>query len=161
MKALLVGLTLATFSAPALADKLILPVAQLRSGTATAVYHIDSPTNGTLEWDWTDVFGRLIDHGRISVGPSQRDIPIALDLSRAVTMRNDLRAEFGPSGKIGPIVKASFISRPPSGHGRTTRSWSGRTTRRRVIRIWGASASAAPWSTPKAAISRKRRWPRG
>lgn len=115
MKALIVGLTLATFSAPALADQLTLPVAQLRSGTATAVYHIDSPTNGILEWDWTDVFGRLIDHGRISVGPSQRDIPIALDLSRAVTMRNDLRAQFGPSGKIGPVVRASFISRPPPG----------------------------------------------
>jgi hypothetical protein len=116
MKALLLGLTLAIFALQAsAADKLSLPVSQARSGTATAVFHIDQPGIGILRWEWTDVFGRVVDRGRVSVGPGEHDVPFTLDLTRAVTMRNDLQARFERGGTTAAPVKASFISRPPSG----------------------------------------------
>ena len=98
-----------------------------RNGVATAVYRTNYRATGTGELNirWTDALGRVIEDKNLSVALNDEDeVSFPIDLSRAVAMRNTLRAHFifqgknrkGADDKRDETAQAEFIARP-SGRG--------------------------------------------
>lgn len=113
MKTRLLCLTLVALSAPSYADSLALPAAAFeRSGTTTATYRFDRPAQGTLTVEWTDGFGRVVQTQQVPT-QAKPSVAIPIDLRRAITLRQELRATFTAGGKPSAPVRASFIARPP------------------------------------------------
>lgn len=115
---------LLTTASPAAADALRLPAPALeRTGPAPVEYVLDRPATGTatVTLDWTDSYGRVVEHRVIRrVLTDTATIGFSIDLRRAVAMQNRLRAscsiaEPGASGEHSHYEGAAtvnFIARP-------------------------------------------------
>lgn len=99
-------------------DSLRLPASVMeRHGTTNATYRLDPPGYGAgvLELRWTDNVGRLVERHRLNVDLAKgADISVPLDLSRAVTMVNDVRADLVLGERRGSAA-TQFLARPPAG----------------------------------------------
>lgn len=91
-----------------------------RDGPVTATYRLDRPTTatGVLHVEWTDDLGRLVERRSLAVAlADSAEISFPIDMRRAATMRNQLRAWLSLHGAAGappgPGVALSFIARPP------------------------------------------------
>ena len=104
--------------------EIVLPASALdRNTLVQARYRTDAPATGrgTLTVTWTDVYGRLIEQRAIPVNLRRgSEVVFALDLRRAVAMRNRLTAWLSlagdPKSARGPHEEQAetwFIARPP------------------------------------------------
>jgi hypothetical protein len=95
-----------------------------RTGVVTATYRTNSLATGRGELSvrWTDALGRLVEERTIAVTLHDEDeIAFALDMSRAVAMRNTVRVHFtfegknrrGAEDKRDETAQVEFIARPP------------------------------------------------
>jgi len=111
------------------AADLVFPSVVERNGPVTAIYRMSHQAsgNGQLAVKWTDVFGRVVEDRTIPVQlTDETEIRFPLDLSRTVTMVNEVNAHLSFEGvnKKGEKdtrdeqASASFIARPPE------RTWS-------------------------------------
>jgi len=122
-------LLLAITTIPAWGADFVLPVGPLeRTGPITIVYRTNqlATGRGDLALRWTDVHGRVVEDRKIPVEMiDENEIGFALDLRRAVSMRNQLTAHLhfeGANKKGQPDrreedAKLEFVVSPPD------RSW--------------------------------------
>lgn len=125
MKGLVLAGALLLASGQAFADQLLLPARSLdRTGPVTVEYRLSAPTTGTatVTLDWTDSYGREVAHRMVRRPLKHKsDIPISIDLRRAVAMQNKLRArclvastdKAGRPERSAGTASTTFIARPP------------------------------------------------
>ena len=85
----------------AAADELVLPKLMERNRPADFAYRFDKGLTGrgSLDIEWSDVVGRLVERRRIPVDlPEAPEVVFSLDLRRAATMRNQLVAHLSLDG---------------------------------------------------------------
>jgi hypothetical protein len=104
----------------AAADELVLPKSMERNQPADFAYRFDKSLTGrgSLDIEWSDVVGRLVERRRIPVDLSEvPEVVFALDLKRAAAMGNQLVAhltldgveENGGNRYLENEVSTSFI----------------------------------------------------
>jgi len=106
---------------PAAADEIVLPGSAFeRAGSVEARYRLDRPGtgDGTLAIEWTDSLGRLVDRRTVAFTlDGGSDVKFALDLGRAVAMRNTVRARMIFHGQNADerqsAAEAGFVASPP------------------------------------------------
>src|SRR5207302_3407136 len=102
------------------ADELILPKSLERNQPAAFAYRFDKDLTGrgSLDIEWSDVVGRLVERRRIPVDLADApEVVFSLDLRRAATMGNQLVARLsfdgveqnGGNRHLENEVSASFI----------------------------------------------------
>ena len=146
-----------------------------RDAVVTAVYRTNPQAigKGELLIHWTDALGRVVEERRLPVELSdETEIRFDLDMRRAVTMANNLRAEFrfeGVNRKDAPdhrneTATATFVAKPP------TRRWDDYTImmwqthnaeRLAVIKQFGINAaqfSGRAAQPPEAMLKNNFRW---
>jgi hypothetical protein len=85
----------------AAADEFVLPKSMERNQPADFLYRFDKGLTGrgSLDVEWSDAVGRLIEHRRIPVDLAEvREVVFSLDLRRAATMGNQLVAHLSLDG---------------------------------------------------------------
>ena len=85
----------------AIADELVLPPNVEPNQPAEVIYHLEKPATGqgSLDVEWRDVVGRLVERRRISVELADAtELAFGLDISRAVTMKNELAVRLSLDG---------------------------------------------------------------
>src|SRR3954464_4353480 len=93
------ALLLTALAWPAAADTLLLPAPALdRSGPVVVLWRSEHPAAGMLRLDWRDAAGRLVERHDITLAEALPELPITLDLRRARTLDNRLKARFQPAG---------------------------------------------------------------
>jgi hypothetical protein len=111
------------------AAELIVPAAVERDRPMTAVFRTGAQATGKgeLAVRWTDALGRVVEDRRIPVELiDETEIRFALDVRRAVAMRNQVQVRFtfegvnkrGAADRRDESAAASFVARPPD------RTWS-------------------------------------
>jgi hypothetical protein len=107
------------------AAELILPSTALeRSGPVHAIFRTTPLATGAgqLSIEWTDAYGRVVDHRVIPVEMTdETDIGFEVDLRRAVAMQNELKAHLvfdgqnkkGASDHRDQEAVLTFIAKPP------------------------------------------------
>src|SRR5207253_4408162 len=102
MKLQLLPATVAVLvSGAAAADELVLPKSMERNRPAEFAYRFDKGLTGrgSLDIEWSDVVGRLVERRRIPVDLAQApEVVFPLDLRRAATMGNQLVAHLSFDG---------------------------------------------------------------
>ena len=116
IRATLLALLLAT---PAWAADTLHPPTHADRGTQSrAVLRLDPPVTGpaTLDLEWTDTLGRVAERRRtaLTLGATT-ELPIPLDLRRAVALHNTLSVTLTQPGAAPRHATARFIARPPPG----------------------------------------------
>src|SRR5438067_10105359 len=101
VKAAALLLALSNLVGSTAADELVLPKSLERNQPADFAYRFDKGLTGrgSLDIQWSDVVGRIVERRRIPVDPA--DVPevvFSLDLRRAVTTRNQLVAHLSFDG---------------------------------------------------------------
>ncbi len=110
------GLAGLASTGPAWADELALPAPILDpAGPVMAVWKPSPAAAGTLQVDWTDALGRLVEHHRLAVAAGEGEVAVPLDLRRAVATDNRVAARFQPREGAERLTEASFAIRPPPG----------------------------------------------
>ncbi len=102
---------------PAGADELALPAPALDpAGPVMALWKPSPAAAGTLQLDWTDSLGRLVERHRVAVGVADLETAVPLDLRRAVAADNRVATRFQPQdGGAERQAEASFTLRAPPG----------------------------------------------
>ncbi len=106
------------------ADELTVPSPVERDSPLTAAYRFDQPVtgHGSLDVEWTDVDGRVVDRRHIPIDLADAaQVTFRLDIRRAVTVVNRLAAHLSLDGVDqggAPVhrrtdLSASFIASPP------------------------------------------------
>src|SRR5438874_860413 len=101
MKVQLLLATLAVWVGGAAADELVLPNSMERNQPADFAYRFDKGLTGrgSLDIEWSDVVGRLVERRRIPVDLAEApEVVFPLDLRRAATMGNQLVAHLSLDG---------------------------------------------------------------
>src|SRR5947209_17336703 len=102
MKVRLLLATLAVWvGGAAVADELVLPKSMERNQPADFAYRFDKGLTGrgSLDIEWSDVVGRLVERRRIPVDLAEApEVVFSLDLRRAATMGNQLVAHLSVDG---------------------------------------------------------------
>src|SRR5437899_214641 len=79
----------------ALADQIVMPAGTLDGDSIVgAAYRFATPVigRGTLDIEWTDVYGRVVERRSIRFElAGEQEVAFPLDLTRAVAMQNELR----------------------------------------------------------------------
>src|SRR5258708_6748855 len=95
-------LCLACGGAAALADDIVLPAGVLsRDRPFTVAYRLAQPITGTatLDVEWTDALGRLVEQRRLTFHPTDATaLTFELDARRAVAIGNELRTHLRLDG---------------------------------------------------------------
>ncbi len=160
----------ATGSSAVSADELTVPSPVERDSPLTAAYRFDQPAagHGSLDVEWTDVDGRVVDRRHIPLDlANAAQVTFHLDMRRAVTVVNRLAAHLSLDGVDqggAPVrrrtdLSASFIASPPDQGWRDYQiiMWQGqtpaayRTLRRLGITAGRVAADHRPGATYVAA----------
>ncbi len=116
---LAIALALLLPALPARADTLAGPDMAVQGGPpARATYRLDTPATarGTLDLEWTDILGRVVERRSIPLDLRQSaEIAVPLDMRRAVAMQNRLAATLNLAGTPPRRADAEFIARPQAG----------------------------------------------
>ncbi|MCL4784733.1 MAG: beta-galactosidase [Bryobacterales bacterium] len=146
-----------------------------RDTVVTAVYRTNPQAigKGELRVLWTDALGRTVEERRIPVELSdETEIRFDLDMRHAVTMANQVRAEFqfeGVNRKDAPdrrneTATASFVAKPPARHwdDYNIMMWQNHSTERlAVLKQFGINAaqySGRASRPPEAMLKNNFRW---
>ncbi len=125
--AVLLASAMAAASGAARADQVDLPSPVLAAtGPVIAIWRPDAPGAGSLQMDWLDSLGRLVEQHRLTVDASTTEVPVQFDLSRALVGQNRIVARFQPAAAISGAVpgpapsperraETPFSVRPPAG----------------------------------------------
>jgi hypothetical protein len=108
----------------AIADSLTVASPVPRQGTVTAILHLDPSANGgSLQVHWTDSAGRLVMRRTVAVTLDHaQEIPVTLDMRRAVVMPNRLDARLVLNGGGARDAATDFVA-VPDATGRGAAGW--------------------------------------
>jgi len=161
---------------PGYAGEILLPATALeRDGLVRVVYRTSSLATGKgeLTVQWTDAYGRVVEDRKIPfVLTDESEVGFALDLRRAVAMRNDLKVHFSLEGvnqkgardRREEDAETSFIACPPD---RTWRDyaiimWQDHTAEHyallKTLGINAAMYSGKAKTPPEALLKNDLRW---
>ena len=97
-----------------IADGLTVASPVPRQGTVTAILHLDpSASSGSLHVDWTDSADRLIMQRTVALTRDHaQEVPVTLDMRRAVVMPNQLDARLVLNSGATRNVATDFVAVP-------------------------------------------------